>query len=190
LFRAISESYGCKTGWSLHQLYLAAYRLNLGGLRHFEHIEWNRVTRLVFVCRGNICRSPYAEARARRLGLNATSCGFEVSSKSCVDATGVKIARQLGLELSNHQPRGCGLSLAAGDLWVGMEPWHGRQLLRFSQGSGAQVTLLGLWCCRPRPHIHDPYGLGEGYFQTCFGIIDGAIEEVARRLGAHGSECG
>jgi protein-tyrosine phosphatase len=190
LFREISKSYGCKTGWSRHQLYLAAYRLNLGGLRHFEHVEWNRVTRLVFVCRGNICRSPYAEALARRLGLNATSCGLEVSGHSCVDATAVRIARQLGFELSDHQPRRCGLPLAAGDLWVGMEPWHGRHLLGFSQGSGAQVTLLGLWCSRPRPHIQDPYGLGEGYFHTCFGLMDDAVGEVARRLEAHGSECG
>jgi low molecular weight phosphotyrosine protein phosphatase len=167
LFREISKSYKCKTGWSRHQLYLAAYRLNLGGLRHFEHVEWNRVTRLVFVCRGNICRSPYAEVRARRLGLNAISCSFEVSSHSCVDATGMKNCP--APRPRAEQPSASGLrTVARGRRSMGRHEtlaWQAVAEVRAEircTGDAARVVVLPASTAHTRPL----YGLGEGYFQT------------------------
>ena len=40
------------------------------------------------------------------------------------------------------------------------------------------MTLLGLWCGEPRPHIEDPYGLGDDYFDTCFALIDAATARL------------
>jgi hypothetical protein len=68
-----------------------------------------------------------------------------------------------------------------------MEPWQGKQLLRLSQRTGAQVTLLGLWHSKPCPHIQDPYGLHVEYFHACFDFIDNAISCIAHRIKAiHG----
>jgi protein-tyrosine phosphatase len=48
--------------------------------------------------------------------------------------------------------------------------------------SGVQISLLGLWCDPPRPHIEDPYGLSEEYFSTCFGFIDEALNRIAVQM--------
>jgi hypothetical protein len=45
---------------------------------------------------------------------------------------------------------------------------------------GAQATLLGLWATPPRPHLEDPYGLCAAYFDTCFEVIDSAVERIVR----------
>jgi hypothetical protein len=63
-----------------------------------------------------------------------------------------------------------------------MEPWQAKQLQQELCGD-IQITLLGLWHSRPRPHIEDPYGLGEDYFETCFDIIDDAIQQVVHQTG-------
>jgi len=48
----------------LVRLLLAQVENRTGGYRRFKQIRWESVKRVVFVCHGNICRSPYAE-RAR-----------------------------------------------------------------------------------------------------------------------------
>ena len=177
----IAQRYGRKQGLYRHYKFLILYRL--GRFQRFQETDWNRVRRLVFVCRGNICRSPYAERRARVLGIPAASFGLEADGCSPPDRTAVRISRQRGLELNGHHARPTSeFSPGPEDLLVGMEPWHGQRLLHLSIGSGAQVTLLGLWCRPPRPHIEDPYSLGERYYQTCFASMDDAIERIARRI--------
>ncbi len=44
------------------------------GLGAGRPVDPATVRRLVFVCQGNICRSAFAEAAARRAGLRAASC--------------------------------------------------------------------------------------------------------------------
>ncbi len=61
-----------------------------------------------------------------------------------------------------------------------MEPWQAEALERLGVG---QVTLLGLWSRPERPHLHDPHGLADDYFRTCFRLIDSAVEAMVARLG-------
>ena len=174
--------YGGRRGWARH----GATRLlhALGGLRRYEAVDWGRVGRLVFVCQGNLCRSPYAEARARALGLPAASFGLEAGGEAA-DPVARAVARRRGLDLGRHRPRPAE-ALRPGDLLLGMEPWQAGRLLDAAP-PGAQVSLLGLWARPARPHLQDPYGLPAAYFDTCFAVIDNAVAWVARHLGVdHG----
>src|SRR5207237_1259531 len=65
-----------------------------------------------------------------------------------------------------------------GDLRIAMEPAQIRRLARLA--TAAPTTLLGLWATPPWPHLEDPYGLSPAYFDTCFDIIDSAVERIAR----------
>ena len=55
-----------------------ATAFKFGWSAHWLQIKWEDVDRLVFVCTGNICRSAYAEYKARSLGMSATSFGIDV----------------------------------------------------------------------------------------------------------------
>src|SRR6267378_2068745 len=121
----ITRQYGRKMGFVRHCSYLMLYHLRC--FRSLETVDWNRVKRLVFVCKGNICRSPYAEAKARALGLAASSFGLQAAIGGTANAAAAESARRRGVDLSEHKTsRGDQFPLIPGDLLMGMEPWHAR----------------------------------------------------------------
>lgn len=65
-----------------------------------------------------------------------------------------------------------------------MEPWHADKLQYLLAGCNPQITLLGLWANRLRPHIEDPYGLSDQYFHTCFTLMDSAIGKMVSMVNA------
>ena len=177
--RGVSEQHGRKQAWIRHQATSWLERLGLySDLRRFDA---SRVLRLVFVCAGNVCRSRYAEARARELGFEAGSFGLSADGRSPPDAVAVLAARRRGIELVPRASRRAqDVRPTSGDLLVAMEPHQARALRRAHPRS--QVTLLGLWCRTPRPVLADPYGLSDAYFDTCFCFIDEGVETLVRTV--------
>jgi protein-tyrosine phosphatase len=150
--------------------------------RRYSAVNWSRVERLVFVCTGNICRSPYAAALARRAGIPAISVALRGRSGAPAFPSAAAAAHDSGIDLSAHRSTPIDdVRLGPGDLLVAMEPWQAQAL---AGRAGAQVTLLGLWSTPRRPHLHDPYGLCDDYFRTCFRLIDSAVAAIAARMKA------
>jgi protein-tyrosine phosphatase len=175
------KHYGRKQGFIRHVFHL--FLGCIGCYRKFWRVDWTRVERLIFVCKGNICRSPYAEAKARATGLTAISFGLEVGNGTSADTNAIKIATQHGIDLTLHRPRSiASIAIKEYDLLLAMEPWHARKLLELYGETQVQVSLVGLWSHPRRPHIEDPYGLSEQYFSECFAVIDDAIREISIRL--------
>jgi len=177
--RDVTEQHGRKQAWVRHQATSWLHRL--GVYSDLQSFDASRVLRLVFVCAGNVCRSRYAEARARELGFEAGSFGLSADGRSPPDAAAVLAARRRGIELLPRASRRAhDVRPTSGDLLVAMEPHQARALRRAHPR--AQVTLLGLWCSTPRPVLADPYGLSDAYFDTCFGCIDEAVETLVRTV--------
>ena len=78
--RPLEAAYGGKTGFALLQISHMQYRL--GRLERWEKIDFSRVRRLVFVCKGNISRSPYAQAQSVKRGFPAVSFGIAATDGS------------------------------------------------------------------------------------------------------------
>lgn len=167
--------------------YISRLRDRLGGFRTYRQIDWTRVKRLVFVGRGNICRSPYAEMIARRAGLAAESFGLAAQAGSPADPDAIENAAASGIDLSQHRSlRGEDVDIRPGDLLIGVEFCQANALRCMAKKKNAQVTLLGLWSSPPRPYIHDPYGHRETYFQVCFSVIDAAVGSIADNMSRDG----
>lgn len=187
IFRPLNDRYGTYRG--LLRLWLAQAELLAGRLEPFVNIDLRAAQRLVFVCQGNICRSSFAEATARSLGLEAASFGLATSNDAPAFPLAIDIARRLGVDLSDHRTRQLeGFRFAEGDLLLAMEIRQARQLQKLLPRHLAQISLLGLWHHTRRPHIHDPHHLSPMYFETCFRVISesvqhlGAALKVARRI--------
>jgi protein-tyrosine phosphatase len=167
----IGTSYGGKRALKRH---LVARTMSFFGLYSgFNNFDPRRVRRLVFVCKGNICRSAYAATRARALGFDAVSAGLEAGDGDPADKDAIRIASERGLDLSRHRTTRIGsLRLESADLLVAFEPAQAQALANIPDRNGAQVTLLGLHLPSVVPHIEDPYGLSLDYFRTCFGRVD------------------
>lgn len=157
--------------------YLFAYRL--GAFRDCLDIDWSRVRRLVIACHGNICRSPYAEWRARQLGLAATSFGLHASPGAGANPAALRNAALRGTDLGRHRSRSIdAINLHHSDLFVVMEPRQVERVSRVAHAIGAQVTLQGLWASVPRPYVPDPYGHDDVCFQHSYALIDSSLERM------------
>ncbi len=175
------ELYGGKLGYLEQVRTRTLYAL--GAYRDAREIEWTAVQRLVFACKGNICRSPYASARARALGVPTVSFGLDAAEGAPANPTALRIAKSRAVDLSAHRSaRRESCDITVGDLIVVFEPWQFAEIRRLSADRMPRVTLLGIWTRPTRPHISDPYGRSDRYFQQCFSIIDESVAEIVRRM--------
>ena len=141
----IAEVYGGKRG--LYHHIVTTSKVYLGGMRAARTIHWQSVQRLVFICQGNICRSAYAEAKARSLGCATASAGLSVAEPASSPLSAQSVAQLRGLDLSNHRSTSVKkLKLSDGDLLIAMEPRHINELQVLLKNSPVQMTLIGLWC--------------------------------------------
>lgn len=175
------ELYGGKRGYLEHLRSRALY--SLGAFRQARRFDWATVRRLVFVCKGNICRSPYAAEKARVLGMTAISSGLETHEGAAADAAAVRNAARRGIDLSQHRSSVYNYGgLQSTDLIVVFESRQYVEVRRRSGDHGLSVTLLGIWSKPCVPDIQDPYGRSDDSFQRCYAVIDAHVLEVVRRV--------
>ncbi len=155
-----------------------------GGARVYRHIDFATAQRVVFACKGNICRSPFAEAVARAQGLVALSFGLDAQTGSPANPQAALVASAFGVDLSSHRAVAAkDFAFRTGDLIVAFDPAHLAPLgALIAPTSAAQLTLLGAWLRPPQPYIHDPFGSGPRYFARCFGRIDRGVAVLARHM--------
>ena len=152
-------------------------------LAQLQLLNASGIDRLVFVCKGNVCRSPYAEAVARSLGFSAVSCGLNVSHRAPAEAAAVRIGLVKGLDLSRHLSVSINdIELKRSDCLVAMESWQIDELAPTVEAIGCQKTILGIWRRPPVLRIPDPYGKNSVEFALCFDLIDSAIAGLITQI--------
>ena len=173
----MNERYGSKRGFV--KVHWHKFLYALGFYNEYREVDWSKVNRLIFVCKGNICRSPFAAVVAESVGLDAVSCGIEAGNGVPANNHAIEAASRKGLSLVNHKAIPIdSIQLKSGDLFVAMEPWHFKKIKR-KFGINTRITLLGLWHVHKYPYIHDPYGATEKYFDNCFGLIEKSVNEIS-----------
>ncbi len=147
--------------------------------------------RILFVCLGNICRSPFAgryvQTRLQALGrpaIKVRSAGLSAVPGREADALAVRVAKDLGVDLSGHRAQAvCRELVQQSDLIAVMEWEHRVRLLAAYPEAAKKTLLLGVFDDEPGDalDIADPYGaLPEAYAAS-----DRRIMACADRLLAH-----
>ena len=99
------------------------------------------------------------------------------------DDSAIQAAILRGIDLSKHRTTPIEvLDPRKNDLFVAMEPWQAEQLKR-EYGKEYGCTLLGLWGQPINPHIQDPYGMSDAYFNHCFNYIEKSLHEILAKIG-------
>lgn len=176
----ITDTFGSRRGFMLTSWHWILYLL--GRYREYRDIDWNSVDRLVFVCKGNICRSAFAEAVARSSGIDSISCGIETVTGASANDRAIDAAVKNNIDLSEHKTTPIqSVRFRKGDLLIAMEPLQ-LQYLQREFDNGYITTLLGLWGKPVKPHIHDPYDASGKYFESCFNYIENSVHAITSKI--------
>ncbi len=115
---------------------------------------------ILFVCTGNSCRSPMAEAYFRELCRREGKSGVEVSSAGIYAFDGgnasmpaLAVMKEEMIDMTNFRSRRFTAALAeAADLLVGMTSSHTEAMRRLAPGAEDKIITLD------STDIPDPYG--------------------------------
>ena len=177
----IKRNYASRSGLVRTMWHRLLY--SCGSYKDYREIDWQTIERLVFVCKGNICRSVFAEAVAKSMGINAASCGLDTIEDAPANVDALHAASLRGFDLGQHRTRPIMyMPLKRTDLLVAMEPWQA-DFLRKNLNRKHQYSLLGLWTDPVLPHIQDPYDSSPAYFDNCFSKIQNAVQLLVEKAG-------
>ncbi len=148
---------------------------------------------ILFVCLGNICRSPLAEGVFRGvIASRGLSSGLAVDSAgtgawhagSPPDPRSVAVAAAYGIDISAQRARQVTSDdFERFDLLLGMDRSNvGRLKSRASADAAAKVHLFLNYAGLGPEDVPDPYYGGDGGFETVYRMIVEASEALAAKL--------
>lgn len=148
------------------------------------------VIHILFACKGNICRSAYAEYRLKQKkdgkAMAIDSGGLDVDQGGNSPAIAVCAAWQQGVNLSKHVSKSiseCDLERA--DVIFVMEYGQLERLRKVYPHKRNDIELLRQYA--PLPYrlfinIDDPFGWGMDQFKACFALIDKSLDGFLKSL--------
>lgn len=163
--------------------------------RRAAHMQLRRLEphRILFVCHGNICRSPFAAA------VFARSCPSQLSERVTVVSAGffgpgrtpppqaLAAGFRFGIDMSAHRSAlVTEESLKAADLVVVMSADQARDLRARVKTLSTKVLVLGDLDPSPtnRRTIADPWGGSDSAFEGSYERIERCVRELVRLLTA------
>ncbi|MGD9165138.1 MAG: low molecular weight protein arginine phosphatase [Syntrophobacterales bacterium] len=146
------------------------------------------IRNILFVCAGNICRSPMAEWQLKALLWEKPIPGLEVGSAGLIALPGnsaslnaVRVARQNSISLAEHKARPITTELIDNaDLVLVMESHQGHELIADHPQAAEKILLLrhfARYGSRERG-ISDPYGRNPEAYRFCFEDIKECVESL------------
>ena len=153
-------------------------------------------TRVLFVCLGNICRSPLAEGVFKKLVEDAGLAGsFEIDSAGTgswhvgerPDARATMVAQEHGVQLDSRARQVTEQDLHDFDYVIAMDRENLRSLERMAGTGGgtAEITLLRAYDPDPDgEEVPDPYYGGVSGFENVYDIVARSCEGLLGRLRA------
>lgn len=149
----------------------------------------NRVIRVLFVCTGNICRSPMAEAVFRHMVAQAG-----LSDRIEADSAGTgawhigqqphhgtrRVLRELGIEYTHAARQVRDADFADFDYLIALDRGHLSELRYLARSTGAELALLMDYA--PDAHTRD---VPDPYYDGRFAEVYTLVEQGCRMLLEH-----
>jgi protein-tyrosine phosphatase len=158
-------------------------------------MEPPETTSVLFVCLGNICRSPLAEGVLQHLlaeegmdgAVTVESAGtgsWHIGERA--DPRSREVAQRHGIELTSRARQVSPEDFERFDLIVAMDKDNLANLREMQERSGgdARLALLRDWDPEPgNGEVPDPYFGGDGGFDRVYEMVRRSLERMVEELG-------
>jgi protein-tyrosine-phosphatase len=179
-------------------LYSEIYNYIVFFLEHQPPKLPGKASQILFVCKGNVCRSAMAEYISRKIAHNYKlenikfySRGLEVSKKNPAEQNAILVCKENGIDLSAH--RSTSLSdddMYTSDIVITMEYKQSRYLRRKYPLLKDKIILLPFFMNKRSiglnsMSIKDPYGRPIYDFEHCYNYIFSCINNLFYQMKAN-----
>ncbi len=135
--------------------------------------------KVLFLCVGNACRSPMAEAIARRDAADV----IEASSAGITPLGAVMLLTRKTLEANGYSIEGLSSK------YISKESWAEAELV-INMSGRAREMLFADWEKVEDWKVEDPYGADPAVYQRIFEEIERRVSELTKRLRERGGARG
>ena len=142
---------------------------------------------VLFVCKGNICRSPFAQHYAQtvfRETKRIMSAGYYPEKGRCCPDQAVSVAGELGIDLNQH--RSSVLSeenVCEAQIIFALDEEDRKTLTNRYPFAKQKVYLLGLLALNGAVSVMDPFGGGINDYRTAYQLIQRALDSINTLIG-------
>jgi len=147
--------------------------------------------KVLFVCTGNICRSPMAEAYFNKLcadagildRLSAESAGVFATDGISATRTARMALSDMGTDINNHRSRHITLAmLDEADLIIAMTSAHKDAIAQIYPAATPKTKLLLEYINSPGRDVDDPFGGDIGVYTESFAVMKPALDALFAQL--------
>lgn len=153
-------------------------------------VQQSKPKSIIFICKGNICRSAFAEyymrAKASKIDIKIDSFGLDVDQGKFSPPQAVETALKLGIDLSENVSKKLSQAdIEKADLIIPMEYSQYKRTVAMFPEKKESIQLLREYAPFPASlfcNIDDPFGWGKREFITSFTLIQKAIDNLCNDL--------